>query len=356
MKAMILAAGIGTRLRPLTDPVPKPMVPVLNTPVMEYSVKLLHKHGINEIVANTHYNSQVIRDYFGDGQAFGVKLKYSYEKELLGTAGGVKNNREFLNESFFVLSGDALTDIDLTAMYKFHKENHALATIALKPVQNVSSFGVVVTNPSGRITAFQEKPKKQEALSNVVNTGIYLFEPEIFQFIPDGFYDFGRELFPKLLAAGTNFFGYLTNDYWSDIGAIDAYKKAQRDALHRLSLKKLAAKDGLFTLKHNCITGINSTMDLSCELGQNVFIGRNCTIGTGVELNNCIIWDNCTILEHAVVDNAIIGMNCFIGSNSIIRGNSVIGNNTLIGRDILLDKNCSIDPNSIIVTGKAVSA
>ncbi|NLI92284.1 MAG: NDP-sugar synthase [Peptococcaceae bacterium] len=356
MKAMILAAGIGTRLRPLTDPIPKPMVPILNTPVMEYSVKLLKQHGINQIVANTHYNAHYIEDYFGHGETFGVQLDYSFEKELLGTAGGVKNNRQFLNETFFVLSGDALTDIDLTEMYKFHKENQSLATIALKSVKDVSNYGVVVTDRTGRILAFQEKPNKQEALSNVVNTGIYLFEPEIFDFIPDGFYDFGRELFPKLLEIGARFFGYVTRDYWCDIGALDVYRKAHRDALNRPSLKKLANKDGIFTLKNNCLAGMNSTIDLSCKLGQNVFIGKNCNIGAGVTLNNCIIWDNCSLLENSVIENAIIGMNCFIGANSMIKGNSLVGNNVLISRDILVDKNCSIETNSILVTGKAVSA
>ncbi|RNC63036.1 MAG: UTP--glucose-1-phosphate uridylyltransferase [Candidatus Dichloromethanomonas elyunquensis] len=356
MKAMILAAGIGTRLRPLTDPVPKPMVPILNTPVMEYSVKLLRQHGITDIAANTHYNAHFIEDYFGQGESLGVHLHYTFEKELLGTAGGVRNNRHFLDETFFVLSGDALTDINLTDMYKFHQKNRSLATIALKSVKNVSSYGVVVTDRSGSIKAFQEKPKKQEALSNVVNTGIYLFEPEIFDLIPEGFYDFGRELFPKLLEIGARFFGYVTRDYWCDIGAIDIYQKAHREALHRPTLKEMASKDGIFTLKPDCVAGMNSTIDLSCHLGRNVFIGKNCNIGTGVYLDNCIIWDNCTLLDNAVVQDAIIGMNCFVGANSTVRGNSLVGSNSLIGRDIVIDKKCSIEPNSILVTGKAVSA
>lgn len=350
-----MAAGIGTRLRPLTDPLPKPMVPILNTPVMEYSVKLLKKHGIKEIIANTHYNPHFIRNYFGGGDKFGVSLQYSFEETLLGTAGGVKNNKHFLNETFFVLSGDALTDLDLTAMYHFHKEKHSLATIALKTVKNVSKYGVVVIDKNNRIQAFQEKPQKREALSNIVNTGIYLFEPEIFDFIPEGFYDFGRELFPKLLKLQKEFFGYVTEDYWCDIGAASVYKKAQHDALHRPSLKEFASEDGVFILKGNCITGINSTIDLSSKLGNNVYIGRNCCIGNRVRLNNCIIWDNSTILDDAIVENAIIGANCQIGLNSVIRGGSVVGSNTVIGRDVNLNRKLSIEANSILVTGKANS-
>lgn len=353
---MIMAAGIGTRLRPLTNPLPKPMVPILNTPVMEYSIKLLKRHGITQIIANTHYNPHFITDYFNQGDKFGVTLQYSFEEQLLGTAGGVKNNRNFLDDTFFVLSGDALTDINLTEMYNYHKKAGALATIALKPVNDVSNYGVVVTDEEGRIITFQEKPTKEDALSSVVNTGIYLFEPEIFELIPDGFYDFGRELFPKLLDLKANFFGYQTTDYWCDIGTIDCYRKAHIDAYNRPSLRSLVSGDGLFMLKDNCVAGINSTLDLSTKLGNNVYIGRNCMIGNRVHLDNCIIWDNCIILEDSLIENSIIGANCQIGNNSIIWGGSIVGSNTLIGRDIILNKNSLIESHSIVVTGNTDSA
>ncbi|HHV63582.1 MAG TPA: NDP-sugar synthase [Peptococcaceae bacterium] len=352
MKAMIMAAGTGTRLRPLTNPLPKPMVPVLNTPVMEYSVKLLKKHGITDIIANTHYNPHYICNYFQQGEDLGVYLQYSYEPKLLGTAGGVKNNRHFLDETFFILSGDALTDINLTAMYNFHKKRKALVTIALKPFREVSQYGVVVTETDGRIVAFQEKPRPDEALSNVVNTGIYLMEPEIFQLIPDGYYDFGRELFPKLIDLKLDFYGYVTEDYWCDIGSPAFYQQAQVDALQRPSLKENAAKDGVYLLHNSCLTGINSTLDLSTILGQNVFIGRNCVIGSNVYLNNCVIWDNCILMENAVVENAVIASNCQIGANAFISEGTLVGSNAVIGRNTIL-KNCSIEPNSIMVSGKA---
>jgi len=330
MKAMIMAAGFGKRLRPLTDPLPKPMVPILNTPIMEYSVKLLHQHGVDQIVANTHYHPHFIQDYFQNGERFGVHMHYTYEPELLGTAGGVRNNRDFLKERFFVLSGDALTDIDLTEMLDFHKKNRALATIALKRVDDVSDYGVVVTDRTSHILSFQEKPQKNQALSHVVNTGIYLFEPEIFDFIPEGYCDFGRELFPQLLEANARFYGYVTQNYWCDIGAVDVYKKAQEDVLLHPRLKAFASTDGIIPLKDTCFTGVHSTFDSDVTLGKNVIIGRNCHIGRGASLHNCIIWDNCTLQENAIVENAIIGMNCFVGANSIIRGNYRIGNNALI--------------------------
>ncbi|NLW25283.1 MAG: nucleotidyltransferase family protein, partial [Clostridia bacterium] len=231
MRAMIMAAGVGSRLMPLTKTVPKPMVPIVNVPVMEYCVKLLKKHGIYNIIANTHYLPSKITDYFQDGKKFGVNMTYSYERELLGTAGGVKNNSWFLDETFCIVSGDALTNIDLTEMYKFHKEKNALATLALKPVEDVTQYGVVVTDEEQCIKAFQEKPKKEEALSNLVNTGIYIFEPEIFSYIPEGFYDFGKQLFPKLVEMEERIFGFFTDDYWCDVGSLNVYKQANWDVL-----------------------------------------------------------------------------------------------------------------------------
>lgn len=231
MKAMIMAAGVGSRLRPLTAEIPKPMVPIGNKPVMEYCVELLKLHNIKDIIANTHYKAEKIREYFGDGEDFGVRLQYSYEEELLGTAGGVKNNSWFLDETFVIVSGDALTNIDLTAMYDFHKAKGALATLALTPVEDVTQFGVVVMDEKNKIGAFQEKPKKAEALSNMVNTGIYIFEPEIFEYIPEGFYDFGKELFPKLAQGKDEIYGFVTQDYWCDVGSLEVYRQANLDVL-----------------------------------------------------------------------------------------------------------------------------
>ena len=268
----------------------------------------------------------------------GIKMNYSHENRLLGTAGGVKNNSHFLNDTFFVLSGDALTDIDLTKMLKFHKSNNSVATIAVKDVKNVSLYGIVVTDSSGRINAFQEKPFAKEALSNIANTGIYLFEPEIFDYIPDGFYDFGSQLFPKLLGLGVNLFAFKTKDYWCDIGEIEAYKQAHRDISTHPTLREFALSDGCYELKETCFAGINTSLNLNLNLGKNVFIGRNCKIGCNVELNNCIIWDNSTIEDNVVIDDAIIGSNCLIQMNTNIREGTLLGSNTVI------------QPNNVVLT------
>jgi mannose-1-phosphate guanylyltransferase/mannose-1-phosphate guanylyltransferase/phosphomannomutase len=198
MKALILAAGYGTRLEPLTLAVPKPMAPIVNLPTMQHNIELLKQHGCREIVANIHYYPEQIENYFGDGHVFGVNIQYSYEERLLGTAGGVKRMAGIARagETFVVLSSDALTSINLGRMLAYHREKKALATVALSRVADVREFGVVLHDESGRITGFQEKPDPAVALSDLANTGIYIFEPEILAMIPDGFYDFGKQLFP----------------------------------------------------------------------------------------------------------------------------------------------------------------
>jgi len=312
---MIMAAGVGSRLMPLTKTVPKPMVPIVNVPVMEYCVKLLKKHGIYNIIANTHYLPSKITDYFQDGKKFGVNMTYSYERELLGTAGGVKNNSWFLDETFCIVSGDALTNIDLTEMYKFHKEKNALATLALKPVEDVTQYGVVVTDEEQCIKAFQEKPKKEEALSNLVNTGIYIFEPEIFSYIPEGFYDFGKQLFPKLVELRERIFGFFTDDYWCDVGSLNVYKQANWDVLQ--------GKAQFPGIKVNPI-GQGLEKAPGVEIKDNVVIGDNCRLGKNVSLSNCIIWDNCVIEDNVVIDDAIIGAGCVIRANTVIKYGDII--------------------------------
>ena len=214
MKAMILAAGLGTRLRPITYAVPKPMVPVLNRPVMEHTVRLLVKHGFTEAIANLHWFPETIESHFGDGSAFGLELSYSFEQQLLGTAGGVRNAAEFLGDSFLVVAGDALTDIDFGAMREFHESHDGLVTMATKRVADTDQFGVVIAAEDGRVQGFQEKPDPAEALSDLANTCIYMFRAEVFDHFPDpgtsndagpddppAFADWAKDVFPALLDA-----------------------------------------------------------------------------------------------------------------------------------------------------------
>lgn len=332
MKAMIMAAGLGSRLMPLTEHIPKPMVPILNKPVMQYSIELLKEHGVEDIIANTHYLPETISNYFEDGSRLGVNLKYSYEKELLGTAGGVKNNRWFLDETFIIISGDALTNINLTEMIKSHKENKALVTLALKSVEDVSKFGVVVTDDSGKIKAFQEKPEAHEALSNQVNTGIYIFEPEVFEHIPDGFYDFGQDLFPKLVEMNERIYGFETQDYWSDVGSLDIYKDSNWD----------------FLKNSTTLTGPGTIIQKGVQKTGKVVIGSSCYIGENVQLKNCVIWDECTIEDNVVIENAILGSGCIIGEDACIKSQVVLGCGCKIGKGAALESGSKIPSKSEI--------
>ena len=310
---MIMAAGVGSRLMPLTETIPKPMVPIVNKPVMEYCIRLLQHHKITNIVANTHYIPHLIEDYFLDGKGYNVNLSYSYEKDLLGTAGGVKNNKGFLNETFCIVSGDALTNIDLSKMYAFHKEKKALASLALKSIDDVSQYGVVVADQESKIIAFQEKPDKKDALSNWVNTGIYILEPEIFDYIPKGFYDFGKNLFPKLVELNERIFGFNTDDYWCDVGNIDVYKQANWDVL-----------SGKYTLGNLELKSVErNTNILQPELLNSTVVGDYCEIAENVRIFNSIILQENIIGKNVKIINSVIGPNCYIGEDAIIRSNVI---------------------------------
>ncbi|WP_390883435.1 sugar phosphate nucleotidyltransferase [Kovacikia minuta] len=246
MKAMILAAGKGTRVRPITYITPKPMIQILQKPVMEFLLELLRQHGFTEIMVNVSHLAHEIESYFRDGQRFGVEIAYSFEGrivdgdlvgEALGSAGGMRRIQDFspfFDDTFIVLCGDALIDLDLTAAVKWHREKGAIATVIMKtvPEEEVSSYGVVVTDEEGRIKAFQEKPSVEEALSTSINTGIYIFEPEIFDYIPSGVeYDIGSQLFPKLVEVGAPFYGIPMDFEWVDIGKVPDYWHAIRGVL-----------------------------------------------------------------------------------------------------------------------------
>ncbi len=241
---MVLAAGLGTRLRPITKAMPKPMVPVVNRPVMEHIARLLCRHGFTRTIANLHWFPELIEGHFGDGAQFGIELSYSREERLLGTAGGVRNAADFLGESFLVISGDALTDIDLAAMREYHESHDGIATLATKRVADTSEFGVVITDADGRIQGFQEKPPTAEALSDLANCGVYMFRSGIFDFFPapgtsraagegdpDGFADWAMDVFPALLDGDVPFYSHEADAYWNDIGNLSELRQGNLDAL-----------------------------------------------------------------------------------------------------------------------------
>ncbi len=236
MRVMIMAAGKGTRLRPLTELLPKPMVPVVNRPALYHILRLLHRHGLREAVINLHHMPEAITDYLGDGSWMDMQISYSFEPELLGTAGGVKNNAAFLgDDTFLVVSGDALTDIDLTGLVAAHRRRRSIATLAVKEVSDPSLYGVVVADDDDRVVGFQEKPPLEEARSRMCNCGIYVFEPEILSHIlPGQFDDFGRRVFPDLLKQRIPFHIESVAGYWSDVGNLGEYVRGNTDALEGL--------------------------------------------------------------------------------------------------------------------------
>lgn len=335
MKAMVLAAGVGSRLDPLTSMVPKPLVPITNVPVMEHIVTLLKKHGYTDLIANLHYLPDQLSSHFGAGDRFGVNIQFRRERELSGDAGGVRACKDFLNDGTFVIvMGDLLTDCDITAIVAEHKRKGALASIAVKQVPNVEHFGVVVTNEDGFITGFQEKPKQSEALSNLASTGIYVFEPEIFSHMPsEGVYGFGRQLFPELVAKGAPVLGIEFKTYWSDVGTIAQYRQSNFDALNGLvdveiPAEKTERNGNTAYLAHGAdlhegveldgmiLLGARSRVANGARLINSVVIGDDCVIEEDVVLNNVLIWSGSRVQRGARIENSIIGDSAVIPCQS----------------------------------------
>jgi mannose-1-phosphate guanylyltransferase len=313
MKAMILAAGLGTRLRPVTYAMPKPMVPVLNRPVMEHTARLLARHGFERAIANLHWFPETIEGHFGDGSDFGLALSYSFEERLLGTAGGVRNAAGFLGETFLVVAGDALTDIDFAAMREFHESHDGLATVATKRVAETSEFGVVIAGADGRIQGFQEKPDPAEALSDLANTCIYMFRAEVFDFFPpagtsraggaddpDGFADWAMDVFPALLDADVPFYSHEIDAYWNDIGNLDELRQGNLDALRGAVAVEPGAPE--------VADGVRSASRLGgVEVTAPALIGARVELGDGARIEGpAIVGDGCRIGDEAIVRDSIL--------------------------------------------------
>ncbi|NEP16068.1 MAG: NDP-sugar synthase [Leptolyngbya sp. SIO4C1] len=329
MKAMILAAGKGTRVRPITYTIPKPMIPIMQKPVMEFLLDLLRQHGFDQVMANVSHLANEIEGYFRDGQRFGVELAYSFEGHItpdgelvgqaLGSAGGMRKIQDFspfFDDTFIVLCGDALIDLDLSEAVRQHREKGSIATIVMKsvPLKQVPSYGVVVTDDDGRIKSFQEKPRVEEALSTDINTGIYIFEPEIFNYIPSGQeFDIGGDLFPKLVAANAPFYGISMDFEWVDIGKVPDYWQAIQDVLtgqvKGVSIPGNEVKPGIFT-------GLNVKVNWDkVSIEGPVYIGARTHIEDGATIvGPSMIGPNCRICSDAIVDKSVIFEYSCIGS------------------------------------------
>jgi mannose-1-phosphate guanylyltransferase len=316
MRAMVLAAGLGTRLRPLTYEITKPMVPVLDRPVMEHIVELLERHGFDEVIANLHYFPDSIREYFGE------RLSYRFEEELLGTAGGVRGCAEFFgDEPFLVISGDALTDIDLGAFVSRHHEAGGVATLAVKQVADTREYGVVLHDREGRITGFQEKPAPEEALSDLGNCGIYLFEPRIFDYFPARpFVDWAQDVFPVLLENDVPFHIHEVREYWNDVGSLSELRQGTFDALRgelHLQIEGEEVSPGVIVAGGDD----GSPLRPDTEVEGPVWIGRDVRIGEGVRLMGPIV----------LGDGASVGAGAQLRESIVFPGTDIAGESILIG-------------------------
>lgn len=327
-KAMIMAAGVGSRLDPLTQDVPKPLVPIANSPIMDILFERLLEIGVKDVVANTHYKAEQIIDRYKHNE-MGINFSYVHEKELSGTAGGVKKCQFFFEkgEDFLVLSADGLSNADLKKGIESHKKSGAIASMGIKKIamEEIPNFGVVVTDKKGFVKGFQEKPAIKDAKSDCINTGIYIFNYKIFDYIPaDSFYDFAKNVFPDLLSKDILINTFPVEEYWSDIGTIDQYSQSVQDVFNKEC--KINHSEIITTPKGAYITGKSHISSSAVFLGYNA-IGENCIIGKNVVLQDCIIWDDVEIHDNLILKNCIVASHSEIKMNM---ANQIIGPNQII--------------------------
>jgi mannose-1-phosphate guanylyltransferase len=321
MRAMVMAAGLGTRLRPLTYAIPKPLVPVANRPIMEHILLLLRKHGFGPVIANLHWFPDTIRDRFGDGSELAVDLSYSYEDELLGTAGGVRNVAEFFGDDpFLVMAADALTDIDLGGLRAAHQDNDGIATLAVTRVSDVSEFGVVITDSAGRVQGFQEKPDRAEALSDLANCMIYVLDREIFDYFPSKpVVDFARDVFPALLENDIPFHVHRIDAYWNDVGSLPEYLSGNLDAVQGVVDVEVAGElvepsggdealeRGDPGVSGRVLAATGCQVEAGVRLDGPLVIGAGCTIGAGARVKESVVLSGAEVPPGALVASAIYG-------------------------------------------------
>ncbi|HOQ01446.1 MAG TPA: NDP-sugar synthase [Acetivibrio clariflavus] len=330
MKALFLAGGFGTRLKPITNDLPKPMVPIMGKPLLERNIENLKRHGIDEIVLSTCYKPYKIENHFKDGKKFGVKINYISEDMPLGTAGAIKNAESFFDDTFLVFNADILSDIDISDMIRFHKEKQALATIAVTEVDNPSAYGVIEHDENGFITAFKEKPKPHESNSNLINAGVYIFEPQLLDYIPTGrAVSIERETYPLLLQEGFKIAVYNKCSYWLDLGTPEKYLKVHKDILEG----NIQVGDHDFTENEQCISksakisknvkivgpvyiGENVEISSFAVIGPGTVLCDNSSIGIGAKVIGSVVWDNVHVGDGASVVNSVVMSNCRIDKNS----------------------------------------
>ncbi len=369
MKAIVMAGGQGTRLRPLTSNQPKPMVPVVNKPTIQHILELLQRHGINEVIMTLAFLPRLIRNHFGDGSSLGMHIDYTVEETPAGTAGSIRLAKDLLDDTFLVISGDALTDFDLTSVIEFHRRREAMITIALKSVENPLEFGVVIVDEEGRIQRFLEKPGWGQVFSDTVNTGIYVIEPEVLDHIPEGQpYDFSHNLFPKLFDMRKPLYGVVCEGYWQDIGSLEQYLQANRDALDgkiqltppgvRLKgnvwVDHNAAIDSLDGVEGPAVIGANVRLEPGAMVHAHTVLGNNVVLRAGAQVSDSVLGENVYLASGAVVAGAVLGNAVEIHENAHIAEGAVIGDRSIVGRNAVVANNVKIYPFKNVEPGSAV--
>src|SRR3954454_17672934 len=334
-----MAGGEGTRLRPLTSKAPKPMLPIANVPMMEHVINLLRSHGFDEMVVTVAFLANAIKTYFGDGSEFGVSMHYATELVPLGTAGSVGNARELLDERFLVISGDVLTDIDLTKLVEFHDERKAMATIGLMAVENPLEFGIVITNADGTIERFLEKPTWGQVFSDTINTGIYVLEPGIFDFIPAGeAVDFSSDVFPAVLERGLPLFGHIVDGYWEDVGTVEAYRAAHEDILDgrvHVDLPGFRVREGVWV-------GEGADISPDAIVEGPVIIGDNSRVEAGAMLRPyTVLGSDVVVKSDALVERCVVHDHVYVGRGTRMRG-------AVIGRASDLREGVRVDEGAVV--------
>jgi mannose-1-phosphate guanylyltransferase/phosphomannomutase len=371
MKAVIMAGGEGTRLRPLTSNQPKPMMPLANRPMMEHIVRLLKEHGFDEIVVTLAFLPQAIRTYFGDGSEFGVRMVYATEESPLGTAGSVRNAMQELTERFLVISGDVLTDIDLSEIVRFHDERKALATIGLKAMENPLEFGIVITRDDGSVDRFLEKPTWGEVFSDTINTGIYVLEPEIFEAIPDGVsVDFAAEVFPALLAEGKPLYGYVAEGYWEDVGNLDAYLRAHQDVLDgkvEIAIPGFRLGEGVWlgegsevdpdaSIDGPVAIGDYCHVEAGARLGEYTVLGSNVMVGADAFLERSVVHDNAYLSQGVRLRGCVIGRSCDLRRGARCEEGVVLGDDCFVGEHAVINPGVKVYPFKTVEPGAIINS
>jgi mannose-1-phosphate guanylyltransferase len=363
MKAVILVGGEGTRLRPLTCNTPKPMVPIVNRPFLEHMIDYLRKYDIDDIILSMCYLPDRIQSYFGDGSSFGVKLTYVVENTPLGTAGAVKNVERYLDDTCFVLNGDVMTDLDLTAMLAFHREHRSKVTISLAPVEDPTAYGVVETNSEGHVKRFIEKPSWDAVTTNLINAGTYVLEPDVLKYVPPNlYYMFEHGLFPVLLQVGDPLYGFATNDYWIDIGTPEKYITVHHDILMGKIQKPFPGQcvhDGIWigrgaqvdpTVKMTgpVVIGEESVIGPGVRITGPLVMGNQCQIGHDTVIEDAVLWHNVRVGHHVTMKRCVVASNCLLEDSTWLTNGAIIGDDVTIRTGNRLEHGIRIWANRIL--------